>query len=333
MKRRQLKDQILPLLKEIKEKHKEEAESLSLGGSPNYEALVDAVAACWGRGLLSTEVLTGKLDQAELAGKQHVILFKVPEEKVELTRQRLAAKTSLLARRGVKEFLKVPTSTTAYLLADTAEEIVVKLVGRRLDWVEHVREKRDDWEVIERRRVIERTSIIIKFASVHNVLQIRVPPRGGFGVSETSRKVYLVALAVLDSAYGKEGTALLQDVSAFPLDAAYAKLVKNRTDFIMLSDSPENPHFRAMFAGRGARGVQDIRDLKDYSFDKSTFARTMMRGGWKTDEEVYAYTTMHWEKVKTSSNAQRDIARIYFPHMNTDAEVERVIGRICDHAF
>jgi hypothetical protein len=331
MKRRQLKERVVARMKEVKEQHKD-ADGISAAKNASYETLVDSVATSLSKGLLDMQTLMQEFDEAELAGRQHVLLFQVPPGRIASTRQRLTSKAGAVVNRRVSEFLQVPTSTTVHLLVDTQKELIVKLVSRRVDWDEHVVKKTEDLEVVERRRTIERTSIILKYTSAHNLLQIRIPPRGGFGIDETSRKVYLLANAVLDAAYGKEGPALLQEVGTFPLGHAYSRIVANRDDFIMLSDSPESPHFRAMFARRGASGIQDIREMEDYSFHETTFARTMIRGAWRIGEKIHVHTTMHWERVKTGPTTQRDMARVYFPSLNTDAEVEHVIGRICEHA-
>jgi len=331
LKRRQLKDRVLELLRVAKATHEDRMGDISLAKNTTYEMLVEAVATCLSRGVISVESLTEEFDRVELAGRQHVLLFRLPSERVRATRRQLLSKVIDPSGRGIHEFIQVPVATTAHTLVDSTDELTVKFISRRIDWQEVVLEESEDVRLIRKERTIERASIIVKITPARNLLQVRVPPRSGFTDSETSRKVYSLATNVLTAAFGDAGPSLIHDLPTFPLGHAYSGLATTRDDFTMLSDSPEGAEFRAVFTRRGAGSTIDIRDMDDYSFHGGTFARTLMRGLWWLDDDTSVPCAMHWETVKIGS-MQRDVARVYFPKLSSDAEIEYVIGRICEHA-
>ncbi len=331
LKRRQLNERMVKLLDEAKETHNLKRGEITTAKNAKYDDIVESLSKSLSNHWVSTEAVTHVLDSAELAGRQHVCVFEVPPADLDAVRVSLASPDTLNNQSlTLEEFWTIPLEPYTRILADTDDIHISKVVAVRKYWVELITPKSEDYIEIVRKREKERAAIIIKLDFKSRLLQFRVPIREQAPGVDTSSSVYSFVSETVYSQYGDAGAEWLLKLRPFKICDAYKKIIQNRDDFELHSDTPENQYLKSSMTRKGAPGFgQDIRDFPEWVYDNG-FARSSIKGTWKIGT-AETDVRMHYDQVKVSKQLTRPMARLYFSKPYTDEDVEHVIGRIRDH--
>jgi hypothetical protein len=332
LKRRQLKEQIVGLLEEIRKEHDLKRGQVTTAKNATYEELVEALANALNSGWLTVDKVAAVLDEAELSGRQHVCLFVVDEGDLNTVKTSLLSpKTHNKDKVQFEEFWDIPLEPYTRVLSDTAASVLSKTITARKYWVEIDRVTKEDYIKVERKREKERAALVIKLDLQSRLLQFRVPIKEQAPGVDTSKSVYEFITEMVESQYGKSGLVWLSRLKPLKIGDAFQNIVKNRDDFELHTDHPENKHIKSVMSRKGSPDTAtDIRDFDQWVFE-SGFARSCIRGMWKRDEDDRIDVRMHYEQVKVNKTLNRNIARLYFAKPYTDEEVEHVIKRIREH--
>lgn len=332
LKRRQLNNEMVKLLCEIKEHEELKRGEITTAQNATYDAIIESLSKSLKEGWITTERVTAILDNAEIAGRQHVLLFNVPEELLDTIQNKLQ-NPDTLNTHGVQleEFWEVPLGSYARLLRNDESFLVLKVIARRFYWLSDESRPSEDRIEIIKQRERERSAVVIKLNKQSKLLQFRVPVREKAPNADTGRSVYEFLVEIVESQYGEDGLELFNKLQPFPIEGAYQKMIDNRDDFQLLTDTPENQHFKSSMSHKGkSETATDLRDFDQWGFAEG-FARTSLRGLWSFDDECNIDARMHVEKIRTGSQISRKVARIFFPKPCSDREVEHVLQRIQDH--
>ncbi|MHB0958765.1 MAG: hypothetical protein ACYC0X_15530 [Pirellulaceae bacterium] len=332
LKRRQLNEQMVALLKEIKDEHDLKRGEVTTAQNATYDAIIESLAKSLQEGWVTTERVTGILDAAEIAGRQHVLLFTVPDDIVDELEATLQ-QPAILNTDGVQldEFWEIPLGAYTRILEADASAIVSKIICPRFYWLSEERQPTEDRIEVIKQRERERSTIIIKLNKGSKLLQFRVPVREKAPNADTGKSVYDFIVEMVTAQLGDAGMALFNRLRPFPIQDAYQKLIDNREDFQLLTDTPENQHFKSSMSHKGTSAtITDIRDFEQWGFAEG-FARTSLRGNWKIADEGMIDVRMHSEKIKTGTAMSRNVTRLFFPRPCSDKDVEHVIRRISEH--
>lgn len=332
LKRRQLKERIVTLLEEIKQEHDLKRGQVTTDKNATYDTLVEALANSLNNEWLSVDRIAAILDEAELAGRQHICLFDVDQGDLPAIQTDLRSPTTLNKEKvQFDEFWKIPLEPYSRILSDTAAGLVSKIVAVRKYWVEIDRVTKEDYIKVERKREKERAALVIKLDPATRILQFRVPLREQAPGVDTTKSVYEFITELVDSQYGDFGLKWLMKLKPLRIGDAFKKIVKNREDFQLHTDHPENKHFKGVMSRKGSPElVGDLRDFDQWVYE-SGFGRSCIRGTWTINPETRVDFRMHYEKVKVNDTLTRDIARVFLAKPYKDDEVEYVIRRIREH--
>lgn len=332
LKRRQLNNQMVEVLREIKEKQDLKRGEVVTAQNATYDAITESLSKALKEGWITTERVTEILDTAEVAGRQHVLLFNVPDDLLEDI-QSTFQQPETLNTNGVQleEFWEVPIGSYTRLLQNDENFLVVKVIARRFYWLSEETQPSDDRIEIVKQREQERSAVIIKLNKTTKLMQFRVPVREKAPNADTGRSVYEFLTDIVESQFGAAGLEQFNKLHAFPIEETYQKIIDNREDFQLLTDTPENQHFKSSMSHKGAsETASDLRDYEQWGF-KEGFARTSLRGLWQLVDDNSVDVRMHSEKIRTGSQVTRKVARLFFPKPCSDLEVEHVIRRIQEH--
>lgn len=332
LKRRQLNQQLVDLLKEIKDEHDLKRGQVTTAQNATYDAIIESLAKSLQEGWVTTEKVTSILDAAEIAGRQHILLLTVPDEIVDEF-ETILRQPATLNTDGVQldEFWEIPLGAYTRILETDASVIVLKIVCPRFYWLLEEKHPTEDRIEIVKQRERERSTIVIKLNKESNLLQFRVPVREKAPNADTGKIVYDFVVEMFTAQYGDAGIALFNRLRPFPIQDTYQKLIDNREDFQLLTDTPENQHFKSSMSHKGTSAtITDIRDFEQWGFAEG-FARTSLRGNWKIGDDGVIDVRVHSEKIKTGKAMSRQVARLFFPRPCSDKDVEHVIRRISEH--
>lgn len=332
LRRRQLKNRMVDLLTTAKESHDLKRGEVTTARDAPYEDIVTSLTAALTNGWLDTQTLTEAFDNAEIAGRQHVCPFLVDPGDLDAVRKSLRTPKTLNTRpTELNEFWHTPLEPYTRILTDRANLLLTKIVGTRKYWVELENSIRtDDYEEIKRKRQKERAAMVLKLDPIDRLLQFRVPIRENAPGEDTAKSVYAFITDLVHSQYGDDGVAWLLRLKPLKICDAFQKIIENREDFQLHTDTPENKFFKSSMSRKGAPELgKDIRDFDQWVFD-SGFARSSIRGVWKRGEGCID-VRMHFEQVKVNDQLTRHVARLYFAKPYGDEDVEHVIGRIREH--
>lgn len=335
LKRRQLNDRIVELLKGAKEAHDLKRGEITTAQNASYDNLTESLAKAISHGWISREELTSVLHDGETAGRQHICVFSVPEDSRETVEAMLRSPRTLNTEEPqLSDFWTIPLEPYSRILLDDKNTLMVKTVAPRDYWV--VSEERPSEDLIEitKEREKERSAIIFKYTPANGFLQCRVPTREKKPGADTSKSVYEFLAEIASSEFASEGDSgaqsLLGLVDRFELGNSFQKIIENREDFELHKDTPENQDLKTSMAHRAsADDAKDIRDYDEWVYEKG-FARTSIKGKWKRGEDAIL-VHMHDESVKLGKQLSRHVSRLFFPRPCTDADIEHVITRIKDH--
>ncbi|MEZ6069493.1 MAG: hypothetical protein R3C10_04285 [Pirellulales bacterium] len=333
--RRQLKDRVVELLKEVKESHDLKRGEVTTSQSATYEALVEALATALANKWVEPDNLTSILDDAETAGRQHICIFKVPEEAADAVIGMLRSPRTLNPETArLSDFWSIPLEPYSRILRDDDAGIVVKTVAPRYYWVEDRRQPSEDRIEITKERERERSAIIFKFDKAVHLLECRVPTREKNPHADTSKSVYQFLAEITASEYvgnaGEQAQTLLGLVGHFDLANAFQKIIENRDDFELHKDTPENQDLKTSMSHRAsADDAKDIRDYDEWVYENG-FARTSIKGKWKREDDSIL-VHMHDESVKLGKQVSRQVSRIFFPRPCSDTDIAYVVERVRAH--
>ena len=331
LKRRQLNETMISLLKEVKDQRELKKGEVTTAQNATYDAIIESVSKSLREGWITTERVTQILDGAEVAGRQHICLFRIPDEQFAAVEASLQAPETLNTS-GIQldEFWEIPLGMYTRLMQNDNEFLVVKVTAPRFYWIEDEKRPTEDRIEIVKQRERERSAVIIKLEKTKKLLQFRVPIREKAPNADTGNSVYQFIVEIVRSQFGDAGDAWFNKLRPFPLSDAFQKIIENRDDFELYTDTPENQHFKSSMSHKGAAAdAKDIRDFAQWGFAEG-FARTSIRGAWKR-EDSDVQVRMHSEKIKTGQQMTRGIARLFFSQPCSDQEVEHVIRRISEH--
>lgn len=345
--RRQAKQRMVDLLSQVKELNDLKRGEVTIAQSASYEKIVESIDEALKNDWLSHEQLEKVLSGCEIAGRQHVCVFRVRDEAPKPTGKgsnqgtstgpliidQLADLLSSPKRRRTRsaqleEFWNPPAKSFARVVEQTKDVIVTKLVTTRTYVTEEITLRAADHEMLKRAFHKERSALILKLDLKARILQIRVPPRE-HGSVETAKKIFDFCQEMLADHFG-EGKLweLTQDI---PVSDGFPKIVDNRTDFVMEQDTPENAEtVSKITAKRGKNGkLNDLRDTSGWDHGEG-YSRLSLRGAW-THGTISTFCHMNLDRIQVDKKTVRRICRLFIPQHCVDGEIDHVIGRILDH--
>jgi hypothetical protein len=333
LRRRQLNETMVGLLEAAKQHHDLKRGEVTTAKNATYEDIVESIAAALSNEWLTKNSLIEVLDTAEVAGRQHVCLFEVSENDIALVTKSLRTPTTLNeCPPELEEFWSIPREPYSRLSYKNQDVLLSKIITPRKYWVElETSIRTEDYIEIKRRREKERAALIVKFTPQTRVIQFRVPIREHAPSQDTATSVYAFIAELVASQYGNTGRDWFLRLRALPICDAFQKIIDNRDDFELHTDTPENNFIKSSMSRKGGpESGGDIRDYDAWVF-ASGFARSSIRGIWKSPHKSGIEVRMHYEQVKVSQQLTRPLARLYFAKPYSDQELEHVIKRLREH--
>lgn len=331
LKRRQLNEGMVAFLKQVKEDQDLKRGQVTTAQNATYDSIIESLTTSLNEGWVTTQQVVDILDGAEIAGRQHVCVFAIPDDLLEKVSTSIQSPATLNVQ-GVTldEFWEIPQEPYTRLIKNDQHSLVMKVIAPRYYWVSEETQSSEDLIEIVKRRAKERTAVIIKLEHDTKLLQIRVPIREKASNLDTTNSVYSFIVEIIKSQYDDEGLTWFNKLARFPLADSFQKIIENRTDFALYTDTPENQHFKSSMSHKAAGDdAADIRDFDQWGFAEG-FARMSLRGAW-THDDVAIHVRMYADKVKTGSQMSREVCRLFFPRPCADDQVEHVIERIKAH--
>lgn len=328
--RRQVRGKILPLILAAKCKHSLNRADVSTAKNMTYSNLTGLIIKCIDKSWVNYADFAEVLDDSEVAGRQHVCIFKLPDNgKVKILDALRAPRGLSTSTPAIHDFIRVPSQSAARILVDTTDEVVVKIIAIRTYWLsEFVKDDPGD-QLIHRWEQKERSAVIVKANLQTGLLQVRVPPRET-GPSDTANGVYKFMSQALGQHYGGDGSFWLDEVLFFPIADAYPKILQNKTEFVLRHDTPENATLRSRMSKKGpTTDLSDLRDDPNWRYENG-YARRTMRGHWScVSSQLFMH--MHYDTIQIDKKTTRDLARVFVPKYCPDGELDHAIERIRNH--
>lgn len=328
----QLKDALVGFLKFTHDKNDLRRGDITTAMNAPYEKLLQAVGTAISNGWASQDEFTSLLDKGELAGRQHLCIFKVRQSEqakvIESLRKPIDLDHSLPT---LESFYLVPAKWSTRILQDTQHEFLAKIVGPREYWDFEEKNITADHIQIDKYRRRERSVIIVKYNYKTKLLQLRLSLRRNG--NDTGRAVHDFLTEAVGNQFGDSGRMWFGKLEHFPIADSYAKIVGNRDDFVLIRDTPYDNEIAATLSKKVADYV-DLRDNPHWTFDQD-FARTSIRGIWLKDghkdgdEGINAF--LHLDDLKLDAKTRKKVARVFFVKSCPDEEIEHVLRRIREH--
>ena len=325
--RRKLRDQGIELLASIRGQNNLTRVDLSASKSLTYRNLAELLAKALEKGWLPDGELLKMLDDSEISGRHHVCVFLLPPEEKDGLFQMIEqpiGRSSGPVR--LNDFLEVPTRSTARILQQSTDEIVVKIVAIRSYWLSEYEKDDPDEQLIRRWKESERSAIIIKCNAREGVVQVRVPPREK-GQLETGKAVFDFMTEVIASHYPMDQRPWFNRIDRFPIADSYNKIIEDRKNFILKHDTPENVQTRSQISTKGSTSTEaDLRDDPSWNHSKG-YARRILRGNWICPDAV-VFMHLNYDTVRIDRTTTRDLARIFVPGLCSDRDMDHAIRQI-----
>ena len=332
LKRRQLHEKCIDLLKAAKDAHSLKSTELSTGSQLTYEKIVDNLVKAVDNKWLSAKQLTSLLSDSEFSGRQHVCVFTVKAKNRKAVAASLRSPVSVsVGSFTLKSFIAVPGTSRAQVLVDTSNRVAVKVLTSRRYWVSDTIEESDDHEIIERNREHERSAVIVSYNASTGVLQIRVPPREKKRQQETSKAVYEFAATALTRHYPDSNKCWMSMMHSVRLSDAFNNIIANTDDFQLWSDSPESKTVKSRLSRKGRpREGEDLRKDPTWKF-KSGYSRKSIRGYWTCPSSNSVYAHMNEDDIAVGKTERLCVARVFIPQVCSDEDLTHVIERVLEH--
>jgi hypothetical protein len=364
--RRQSKSLLIELLAAVSENKSLKRGDVTVSQSASYEKIVDSIDAALKNNWMSRETLNDVLNKAEVAGRQHVYVFRVTQPNVNAVLTILRAPKQLRKQKAeLEEFWDPPEKSFVRIIRDADDVFVAKIITTRKYVTEEITEESDEFEILKRSFHKERSAVIIKFDSTKRLIQFRIPPRE-HGGTETSKKMFKFCLDLVNQHFDAEIIGkLARDIR---VSDAFPRIVDNLDDFVMEQDTPENDETRSTISAKpGPKGkIVDLRKASGWNHG-SGYSRMSLRGHWKVAkdgkaeededeaaqdgeegpeessnaeelkeefheaEEVFVYSHMNADKIQIDAKTSRIVCRLFVPKQCSDGDIDYVIGRILNH--
>jgi len=329
-----LKDALVALLKSATETHELKRGEITTAANAPYERLLGAIGSAVSNGWISENEFVSLLDNGEFAGRQHICLFRVKATEQAKILNSLRNPSDLDdTLPALDSFYSTPKGWTTRIISDKGQEFVAKIVGPREYWDLDEQMLSEDHIQIDKRRQRERSAIIIKYQSNDKLLQLRLSVSIRRYGQETGKAVHDLLEKAIKAQCGDEGKAWFDKLEYFPIADSYPKIMKNKNDFVLDTDTPYDHDVKATMARRGTYDV-DLRDNPHWTFGKDC-ARSSIRGFWLTPNGQAGHeginTFLHEDSLKIDSKTTKKMARIFIIKSCTDGDIEHVIQRIRDH--
>lgn len=334
--RRQHKASTVSLLKAIKEEHNLKRGQVTTSKSATYEELAEALNESLRNEWLTRERLVKLLDAAELAGRQHVLVYQVPEDQLEELAEALRSPKKKRTTTKLEDFWNVPSRFFSQLLIDDGRTTAVKIVVprkyhsiRHLDDTDSIDIPNGDGDIVDVIAKIahrERAAVVVSLLHEAKLLQVRVPPRES-GSGSTPRSVYDLAKAATSKAFDASGP--FQRLKVFPITDTFNRLQANRDDFVYESDEPQNEKVHARIKVKRGDGTEDLRDMKEWVYAEG-YSRISLGGVWRIGEELVK-ARLHLDEFQINQHTKQSVARVFIPSHCTDADINHVIVRLQSH--
>jgi hypothetical protein len=331
LKHRQLNEKATALLASAKEGHNLKASDLHSAKGLAYAEIAKNLIKAVNQDWIGQNTLVSLLSDSELAGKQHVCVFHLPEKGKSRVLDSLRSPANSSSDDPlIEDFLRIPEASTAQLIVDEPKRVVVKIVTKRSYWMVNVLENSDpDREVYERCRMQERSVVVVKCNVDDDTIQFRVPPSMK-GPVETAKAIYQFLHETLESQYPGADKSWFRNTRQFPIQDAFPKIIKNKDDFELWHDTPEDRNIRTQISRKGRpKSGMDLRDDRNWHHDKG-YSRSTIRGFWKNGREPL-YLHMNSDRVRISKDTHRDLARLFIPSICNDKDLDDVIAWIRRH--
>jgi hypothetical protein len=330
LKHRRLNSIAVEHLGQAKKDNDGKPRDLRAGKNLSYAEIANNLIKAVNNGWLALNALVDILDGSELAGKQHVCVYKLPEKDGAKILATLRTPTGTKgATPAISDFFTIPRASHARILVDKADEVVLKVATRRDYWITNLLEEKPNREVFERVKHQERSAVVIKCSLVTGLVQIRIPPREK-GPAETAQAVYDFAHKALAAHLPMDEDSWFHNLDKFPVAKAFSKILDNTTDFELWRDTPEDRKTRTQISNKGRpKPGTDLRSQKNWQYGKG-YSRTNIRGFWKCASHK-VFTHINADKIRLGHNGSREFARIFVPELCDDKDLDHVISRIRDH--
>jgi hypothetical protein len=225
LKHRRLNTTAVATFAKIREENEIKATELHAAKNLSYNEIADNLIKAVNKGWMTLEELVEMLDGSELAGKQHVCVFQLPDEGRNKILATLRSPTGTIADNpAISEFLVLPTHSKVRVLKNTADEVVLKIVTRRDYWTTNCLEAEPTRELYERLKYQGRSAVIVKCNMTTGLVQIRVPPREK-GPSETAKVVYEFGLQAMGKHLPLDDGSWFTQLKQFPVAKAFPKIL------------------------------------------------------------------------------------------------------------
>lgn len=329
LKHRQANSRIVQLLTDVKNQNDLKLGQVTTAQSASYGTLVESLDTALKNDWLDRAELISILNELEIAGRQHVLIYEIPQNKIPTVAGVLASpseKRSTIAE--LSEFWEVPGGSFARVLVNNQDSVITKIVSDRTYHTVETLEQKIDYELFKRNHHVERSAVIFKLAKGSNTLQIRVPPRE-HGSGETTTRIHDFVSRILDNHFKND--RLRPHLKFMPINNAFPKIIANRTDFRLEYDSPEDVEVKANLTRRQATNgnAADLRDSNVWKFGNG-YSRKSMRGSWQIGNQSL-FSHMNFDTLQIDKNTKLNIARVFIPDRCSDGEIDHVIRRIQEH--
>lgn len=328
--RRQAKVQAIGLIRQIKATHNLDKTQINVSNSDNYDKIATTILDCLDKNWFGTTGLIDFLDMMELSGRQHVLLFRLPEDKIEMIFGQIEQVfTSRSAPVNFEEFFVVPDNASARKLGFVDDEFVGKLVTPRSYWINTYEIDKPEEKLIRRKLERERSAIIIRYSRKDNILQFRIPPKEQ-GQSETGKGVYQFLYESLTAAIGRE-PEWIHDLETFPIQNTFPNIISDSQNFILKHDTPENNTVAHRLTKKGAmHNRDDLRDDPDWHHTTG-YARRQIKGSWLNADSSIVFMHLTHDTIIIDRKTSRDLSRLFVPRPCSEGALQDAISRILAH--
>ena len=336
-KKRALKPTLVQILTDVrKQQTKEERKEIVVKKGMSYANLAENISICLKNGWLTEKQITETLSDAEIAGNQHIFLFKFGKNDTERSNF-LAALSDPSGKKGkpesIRHFFDVPNTSMIEVISASAAEVTLRLVAKSVYWTkEELAAPSPDKRLFEWTRHQERVAIIIRASKTSKLIQFRIPPnQTGSARGPKSNLEFLKNClgAHFDVSAADGWYRNLEEIS---LGDTFPHLITDRAFLKSLwSDTPENREILSSIRQKGRpKPDNDLRDNPDWHFDKG-YARKSLSGFFsKTTTAALLYLKLYADKIGPAGSKKK-VARIVVTKSCADADIENAIRKIHSH--
>lgn len=329
--RRRIKRPLMGLIKIANQKSKGKYRCKTSSSYPSLLQLLDDAVT---DGMITNLQIAQILDESELAGNQHILLFCAiqPDKKCiqSIFDQVSNPSGKLGGPLSVAHFLSIPNTSTYRFVKKDDNEIVVKITASREFWVKNVLPCDDPDKIIQELvRKRERFPLIIKVSIDRGLVQIRVPS-GEKGGLDSPRNYFQVAERVIKAHYDTSGTeSWFRKIKNVPIANAFNALVSNDQTLVsMWSDTPENRRIVANIKNKGRpREGHDLRDDEDWNHSDG-YARKIISGYFRAGDDKLIFARLADDRLQLKQGMSRNLSRLFVTRYHDDGDIEYVISRI-----